>query len=277
MDPDAECKHGLYLRDGRRKVDYILVYHPKRPSGSRTLARRVQHGDAAPAARGTRQDQPLPGKGDVGAAGGPEPPMDYHEDDKRFRREEYEGNLLEAGLELERDEEVTVPASCGRAGCAGQPGPRRRVQKAVRRGVLLALACSPTRADAKAAPVKVGQKSLVRVWGRPPQPATRTHQPRRHLLSGRGWPSGSGRFLLWSRPSLRKTCPSPGTEDEALLETDLGPSGASVSQSVRWGGQSGLISGGSGALKSPDHKTVLWSTCPWQSLSIFRRKAFWGE
>ncbi|XP_023094721.2 anoctamin-1 isoform X3 [Felis catus] len=108
VDPDAECKHGLYLRDGRRKVDYILVYHPKRPSGSRTLARRVQHSDAAPAARGTRQDQPLPGKGDVGAAGGPEPPMDYHEDDKRFRREEYEGNLLEAGLELERDEETKI-------------------------------------------------------------------------------------------------------------------------------------------------------------------------
>ncbi|XP_058542572.1 anoctamin-1 [Neofelis nebulosa] len=108
VDPDAECKHGLYFRDGRRKVDYILVYHPKRPSGSRTLARRVQHGDAAPAARGTRQDQPLPGKGDVGAAGGPEPPMDYHEDDKRFRREEYEGNLLEAGLELERDEETKI-------------------------------------------------------------------------------------------------------------------------------------------------------------------------
>lgn len=118
VDPDAECKHGLYFRDGRRKVDYILVYHPKRPSGSRTLARRVQHSDAAPATRGTRQDQPLPGKGSVGAAGGPEPPMDYHEDDKRFRREEYEGNLLEAGLELERDEGVIIPAFCGLVGWA---------------------------------------------------------------------------------------------------------------------------------------------------------------
>ncbi|XP_044775164.1 anoctamin-1 isoform X8 [Neomonachus schauinslandi] len=106
VDPDAECRHGLYFRDGRRKVDYILVYHPKRPSGSRTLARRVQHSDAALAARGARQDQLLPGKGSVGAAGGPEPPMDYHEDDKRFRREEYEGNLLESGLELERDEDL---------------------------------------------------------------------------------------------------------------------------------------------------------------------------
>lgn len=31
---------------------------------------------------------------------------DYHEDDKRFRREEFEENLLETGLELEKDEGV---------------------------------------------------------------------------------------------------------------------------------------------------------------------------
>lgn len=31
---------------------------------------------------------------------------DYHEDDKRFKREEFEENLLEMGLELEKDEEV---------------------------------------------------------------------------------------------------------------------------------------------------------------------------
>lgn len=103
-NPDADCKYGLYFRDGKRKVDYILVYHYKKSSAGRTLARRVHHNDSS--ARSTKQDQPLPGKGVQLEMGESEPHMDYHEDDKRFRREEYEGNLVEAGLELERDEDV---------------------------------------------------------------------------------------------------------------------------------------------------------------------------
>lgn len=276
VDPDAECKHGLYFRDGRRKVDYILVYHPKRPSGSRTLARRVQHSDAAPAARGARQDQPLPGKGSVGAVGSPEPPMDYHEDDKRFRREEYEGNLLEAGLELERDEDVTIPLLVGSWG--GRAGRARALfpEGGVGKGPL-ALAGTPRSADVKAAPVKLGYQSLVKVWGLgEPQTSTPPTTP----ALGEGLAFSVMILGVSALPALvssfpGKMCPSRGTEDQGLLGVLLGADlglllRASVLQSGKWGGWSGLIPRGTWCSEIPGLSlTLFWSTCPWPNQRIF--------
>lgn len=87
-------------------MDYILVYHYKKSSFSRTLTRRIHFNDLGP--RSVKHDQPLPGKGGEMNMDEKEPHMDYHEDDKRFRREEYESNLMQAGLELERDEDVII-------------------------------------------------------------------------------------------------------------------------------------------------------------------------
>lgn len=87
-------------------MDYILAYTYKKTSGSRTPSKKSHHNNSLHTSRSSKDSHHLPGgTGDVEYAE-IEPKMDYHEDDKRFRREEYEGNLMETGLELEKDDEV---------------------------------------------------------------------------------------------------------------------------------------------------------------------------
>ncbi|XP_040265022.1 anoctamin-1 isoform X4 [Bufo bufo] len=107
-DQDSACKHGICFRDGQRKVDYILAYTYKKSSGSRTPSRKSLHSNSLHMSRNSKDSHHLPGgTGDVEYAE-TEPKMDYHEDDKRFRREEFEGNLMETGLELEKDDETKM-------------------------------------------------------------------------------------------------------------------------------------------------------------------------
>uniref|UniRef100_A0A4W5P2Y6 Anoctamin n=1 Tax=Hucho hucho TaxID=62062 RepID=A0A4W5P2Y6_9TELE len=113
-EENTQCQHGLYFQDGEKRVDYILTYHIKKPSSSRSNRQSSLFTDNAftrSFRRGTarlgRPPPPQP-RGDPEVAS-QDHSMDYHEDDKRFRREEFEGNLRDMGLELEKDEDTKTP------------------------------------------------------------------------------------------------------------------------------------------------------------------------
>ncbi|XP_053304753.1 anoctamin-1 isoform X2 [Spea bombifrons] len=107
-DQNAACKHGLCFRDGQRKVDYILAYTYKKSSGNRTPSKKSHSNNSMHSVRSGKEGHPLPGGTRDLESAEAEPKVDYHEDDKRFRREEFEGNLIETGLELEKDEETKM-------------------------------------------------------------------------------------------------------------------------------------------------------------------------
>nr|XP_014343978.1 PREDICTED: anoctamin-1 isoform X2 [Latimeria chalumnae] len=105
-DQDAVSKNGIYFRDGKKKVDYVLAYHYKKSGSLRKHAGRIQQNESSSRSQTGKQDHYLPGRSKDLEKAENEPQMDYHEDDKRLRRAEYEGKLMETGLELERDEET---------------------------------------------------------------------------------------------------------------------------------------------------------------------------
>uniref|UniRef100_A0A8C8GGT9 Anoctamin n=1 Tax=Oncorhynchus tshawytscha TaxID=74940 RepID=A0A8C8GGT9_ONCTS len=112
-EENTGCQHGLYFQDGERRVDYILTYHIKKPSSSRSNRQSSRFTDNAftrSIRRGTarlgRAPTPQP-RGDPEVAS-QDHSMDYHVDDKRLHREEFEGNLRDMGMELEKDEDVSV-------------------------------------------------------------------------------------------------------------------------------------------------------------------------
>ncbi|KAM9860798.1 anoctamin-1a isoform 1-T1 [Aulostomus maculatus] len=103
---------GPYLSDGCRRVDYVLTYHIQKPSSVRhksprfadnNFVRRLRRSLSSRSSRAPLQPKEDP---EIAAQ---DQRADYHEDDKRFRREEFEENLLETGLELEKDEGSKIP------------------------------------------------------------------------------------------------------------------------------------------------------------------------
>ncbi|XP_066040726.1 anoctamin-2 [Chamaea fasciata] len=121
---DKASPSGLHFRDSKRKVDYVLAYHYRR-----RLARH-EPGAASPEPRCGSASVALVSNGGTGK-GHAEPqqqqddgqhalrewpglpglevlelnPLDALEEERRLQREEYERNLLEAGLEIEKDPE----------------------------------------------------------------------------------------------------------------------------------------------------------------------------
>ncbi|KAM9754838.1 anoctamin-1 isoform 2-T2 [Menidia menidia] len=130
-EENTRCQHGLFFQDGQRRVDYVLTYSLKKPSGSRSsrqsvhrladsaFARSLRHWPQTPGGRpqapGGRPQAPhrarrggRPPGVDV-ETGGLEETLNGHEDHKAFMREEFEGKLREMGLHLEKDEEAKIP------------------------------------------------------------------------------------------------------------------------------------------------------------------------
>lgn len=126
---DKASPSGLHFRDSKRKVDYVLAYHyrrrlSRREPGASSLelgrgsasAALVSNGGTGKGHADPQQQQQqdggqralrewpgLPGLEVVELS-----PLDALEEERRLQREEYERNLLEAGLEIEKDPEVRV-------------------------------------------------------------------------------------------------------------------------------------------------------------------------
>ncbi|XP_010003229.1 PREDICTED: anoctamin-2 [Chaetura pelagica] len=108
----------MHFKDSKRKVDYVLAYHYRKrlarhlpgvgsPGPTRGSASLVSNGGAGRGCAelqqqegGQRvpQEQPRPEVIELG-------PLDALEEEKQLQREEYERNLVEAGLEIEKDPE----------------------------------------------------------------------------------------------------------------------------------------------------------------------------
>uniref|UniRef100_A0A8C8AXN1 Anoctamin n=1 Tax=Otus sunia TaxID=257818 RepID=A0A8C8AXN1_9STRI len=87
---DKASSSVMHFRDSKRKVDYVLAYHYRN-----RLARHLPGAGS-----------PKPTRGSASLALVIELcPLDALEEEKRLQREEYERNLVEAGLEIEKDPE----------------------------------------------------------------------------------------------------------------------------------------------------------------------------
>lgn len=91
----------MHFRDNQRKVDYVLAYH-YRKRGAHPVHGFPGHSLAVVSNGETGKERHAGGPGDIELG-----PLDALEEERKEQREEFEHNLLEAGLELEKDLEVS--------------------------------------------------------------------------------------------------------------------------------------------------------------------------
>lgn len=131
MDPSPSPRgndEGLCFADGKRKVDYVLVFHQRRHSSIRcptsTSASHdrlsiVSNGNFPPSVgadadqgRGGIPGGDAPSVGEVFVELGGGEATEPADHEIHLIRQEFEASLVEAGLEVERESEVSAHTLC---------------------------------------------------------------------------------------------------------------------------------------------------------------------
>uniref|UniRef100_A0A669DM40 Anoctamin n=1 Tax=Oreochromis niloticus TaxID=8128 RepID=A0A669DM40_ORENI len=107
-EENTRSQHGLFFQDGQRRVDYVLTYSVKKSSGSHSTRQSVHLLTENVVARSFRHG-PQSGGEKLRAKQTQRTKDSSSEDQKAFRREEFEGKLRDMGLELEKDEDGKIP------------------------------------------------------------------------------------------------------------------------------------------------------------------------
>ncbi|XP_052439146.1 anoctamin-1 isoform X2 [Carassius gibelio] len=107
MDMDQDPRKRLCFADGRRKVDYVLVYHYRKRSSVRgsPSQHRLSTISNGSYPLGVEEKDPEGGKDEPAEVVVDVGPPDPADGEKIIIREEFEGNLKDAGLEIEHDKE----------------------------------------------------------------------------------------------------------------------------------------------------------------------------
>uniref|UniRef100_A0A672QEB7 Anoctamin n=1 Tax=Sinocyclocheilus grahami TaxID=75366 RepID=A0A672QEB7_SINGR len=100
--PPKDAKLWPYFQDGLRRIDYVLTYHVQKPQSTHKQSSK------SCLCCGFKREQKNPPTHEDPELAAQEQRLDYHEDDQRLRREEFEENLREMGLEMEKEEGVSV-------------------------------------------------------------------------------------------------------------------------------------------------------------------------